>query len=317
MTDHVTSADGTDLAVRTWGEPGQPVVILIHGLGLSTHSWGHIPEMLAEQHHVIAYDLRGHGASGPAPTGDYGLAAQAFDLAAVLDHAVSVQRDPERGAPGPTTPAEAPPPVVLAGHSLGGAVILAHARAVVDGHLPAVDGAHGRPHVVAAVFVGSSGSSITLPGLAQPALPAWARAWVRVGWLKGLYLGALLGRKIGPVRAVANTLARKTVFTDDSPSPLVDQARQDFISTDPTVLARTTLASASLDGTLLAPALAVPTLVLRGELDKEVTAEDAARLMAGLPDAELVTLPSAGHMIVLTHQGNVAGHIARWTGSHR
>jgi pimeloyl-ACP methyl ester carboxylesterase len=47
----------------------------VHGSGLSTESWGRVPELLADRHRIIAYDLRGRAQSGDARSGGYGREA--------------------------------------------------------------------------------------------------------------------------------------------------------------------------------------------------------------------------------------------------
>jgi len=101
--DTVTSADGTALVVFVRGPADAQPVVLCHGLGLTSASWGRVPALLEDGHRVIAYDLRGHGESARAAHGDYGLFAHARDLASVL--AAKVR------------PGERP---VVVGHSLGG-----------------------------------------------------------------------------------------------------------------------------------------------------------------------------------------------------
>lgn len=269
--------------MRSWGEEGRPVVVLIHGLGLSAESWAPVAEALAARYRVVAHDLRGHGRSEPAASGDYGLAAQAADLAAVLDHTV-------------------PPPAraVAVGHSLGGAIILEHARAA------------GSPALGGAVFVGSGGAAVRFPGLPGTGFPRWARAWLRLGWLHVLSGAAALGRTIRTVRTVTNGVARLTVFGTDAPSAAVDRARQDFLTTDRTVLARTMFASVSSDGTKPPAPLAPPALVVHGDKDKEVSQDDIDRLMAAVPDAELVTIEGGDHMLPFTRPAVVAEQVDRW-----
>ncbi len=109
MSD-VTSFDGTRLALETAGPEGAPTVVLVHGLGLSTESWGDVPVRLAGAHRVVAYDLRGHAQSGDARSGDYTLEAHARDLDAVLTACV-----PDGGGRSPSGTASAagsswPPP---------------------------------------------------------------------------------------------------------------------------------------------------------------------------------------------------------------
>lgn len=275
--------DGTRLEVVSTGPQGAPTVVLVHGLGLSWSSWGRVPELLAGGHRVVAYDLRGHGASDHAVSGDYSLDAHAHDLGSVLADATDDSTA-----------------VLVAGHSLGGGIVLAHAAQGAD------------PRLAGAVLVGSSGSEISLPGLRPAALPEPARRTVRLVWLALLLAAARLGRWLRPVRTVTNALARATVFTADAADAEVDQAREDFLATDPRVLARTMLASLSDDHTRLAPALRVPTLVVHGERDRQVTTAKVEELVGALPDARLVSL-DGGHMLPLTNPEAVADQIARWS----
>lgn len=80
------------------------MLLLIHGLGGSRHTWRHLIPALARTHTVIAVDLPGHGDSDP-PAGDYSLGAHACaarDLLIALGH--------QRAS--------------FVGHSLGGGVAL-------------------------------------------------------------------------------------------------------------------------------------------------------------------------------------------------
>ncbi len=62
-----------------------PVVVLIHGLGLSRQMWAdHIP-LLADQFRVVTYDLYGHGETGRAAT-PVDLSAFAHQIVDLLDH---------------------------------------------------------------------------------------------------------------------------------------------------------------------------------------------------------------------------------------
>jgi pimeloyl-ACP methyl ester carboxylesterase len=90
---------GTDLG---------PPVVLIHGLATNAAFW--FPEtvsVLARDHLVLAYDLRGHGRS-EMPAVGYGTADLVADLHALLRHEGIVRAH-------------------LVGHSYGGAVALHHA----------------------------------------------------------------------------------------------------------------------------------------------------------------------------------------------
>ena len=46
-----------------WGDPARPPVLLLHSLAAHSHWWDWVAPRLAEHHHVVALDFRGHGAS--------------------------------------------------------------------------------------------------------------------------------------------------------------------------------------------------------------------------------------------------------------
>ncbi|WP_157936970.1 alpha/beta fold hydrolase [Geodermatophilus chilensis] len=279
----VRSWDGTRLALSTWGPEDGRVVVLVHGLGLSSESWGEVPERLADRHRVLAYDLRGHAQSGDARDGGYGLEAHARDLLAVLGACLPEGRR-----------------AVVAGHSLGGGIVLAAA------------GIGGTGRMAGVVFAGSGGSGVTAPGLPARRLPPPVRAALHRGWFRVLRATALVGRRLRPVQAVSDRLVRRAAFADDAPQDAVARVRDSFLSTRPLALAGTTLASVGHDGTELAPGLDVPTLVLHGTDDPEVPPDELRELVAALPEGEVVEVPGAGHMLPLLHPDLVTGHIARW-----
>lgn len=76
-------AQGTayDLA----GPAGAPVVVLIHGLGLTRRTWDDFIPDLARTYRVLRYDLCGHGESD-LPAQKSGLTVLAGQLRTLLDH---------------------------------------------------------------------------------------------------------------------------------------------------------------------------------------------------------------------------------------
>lgn len=282
MTD-VTSFDGTRLALHIWGPVDAPIVVLVHGLGLSSDSWGAVPDLLAAEHRVVAYDLRGHAQSGDARDADYSMEAHAKDLDAVLRAVV-----PEGSA------------AVVVGNSLGGGIIVARAH-----HC-------GTDHVAGAVFAGSGGSTVTFPGFPARGLPAPVQAGLRLGWMKVLRTVVLVGKRIRSLEVLSDRLVRRFAFTSEAPRETVARVREDFLNSRPRALARTTLASISHDGSRMAPDLTVPTLVIHGSADPEVSEEELRKLMGALPDGALLSLPGEGHMLPLTRPELVAEQVARW-----
>ena len=88
-----------------------PEMLLVHGTGASTHSFGGLARELADRFTITAIDLPGHGFSAPLPTGKMTLPGMAAALGRLLAHM------------------EVSPQVVV-GHSAGAAILL---RMCLDG----------------------------------------------------------------------------------------------------------------------------------------------------------------------------------------
>jgi len=82
-----SAADGTEIRYLAWGRPDAAHrIALVHSLAMTAEFWEGVAEELAEAWEVLAFDCRGHGASGKPP-GPYTAELFADDLAAALDHA--------------------------------------------------------------------------------------------------------------------------------------------------------------------------------------------------------------------------------------
>jgi magnesium chelatase accessory protein len=90
-----------------------PVVLLVHGTGAATHSWGSLVPLLARRFSVVAPDLPGHGFTGTPETRRLSLPGMTEALGELL------------GALGVS-------PVLAIGHSAGAAVL---ARTCLDDHI--------------------------------------------------------------------------------------------------------------------------------------------------------------------------------------
>ena len=99
---------GLDAQVLTWGDPEAPRLFLLHGWMDVAASFQFLVDALARDWHVVAPDLRGYGGSEWQPQG-YWFGDYIADLEALLD----------RLAPGERAN--------IAGHSLGGNVVLHYA----------------------------------------------------------------------------------------------------------------------------------------------------------------------------------------------
>ncbi|MEJ2858609.1 MULTISPECIES: alpha/beta fold hydrolase [unclassified Saccharothrix] len=85
-------SDGVRLSVHERGDRSAPTVVLVHGYPDTHRVWDGVAEILAEEYHVVTYDVRGAGASDrPRDLAAYRLPVLARDLFAVVD-AVSPDR---------------------------------------------------------------------------------------------------------------------------------------------------------------------------------------------------------------------------------
>lgn len=98
-TRYVESRDGTRIAVYEEGNPGGPVVVLVHGWPDSHVLWDGVVAGLAQRYRLIRYDNRGAGASEvPKSVAAYAIARLADDFDAVAN-AVSARTHGARGRP--------------------------------------------------------------------------------------------------------------------------------------------------------------------------------------------------------------------------
>ena len=99
---------GVQLHYQEWGHPTAPSLMLLHGGAAQAHWWDHLAPVLAEQYHVVAPDLRGHGDSSWVSPPAYEIEDYVGDVEEILTalHLVSP---------------------VLIGHSLGGFIALSYA----------------------------------------------------------------------------------------------------------------------------------------------------------------------------------------------
>jgi pimeloyl-ACP methyl ester carboxylesterase len=95
-----TTAHGSRVHLRCWGDPADPGLVLVHGGAAHSGWWDHIAPFFSAGHRVVALDLTGHGDSGWRPAYDMDLWADEV-LAAAEAGGISG------------------PPLVV-GHSMGG-----------------------------------------------------------------------------------------------------------------------------------------------------------------------------------------------------
>jgi len=84
-TSKFVTANGLRLHYLEWGKAGMPAVVCVHGYTGSAQAFNALARYFQDRFHVLAMDVRGHGESEWSPTGAYGYADQARDLAAFVD----------------------------------------------------------------------------------------------------------------------------------------------------------------------------------------------------------------------------------------
>jgi pimeloyl-ACP methyl ester carboxylesterase len=81
---HTVRSGDVALSVASAGDPSRPAVVLIHGYPDTKAVWEPVVERLAPEFHVVAYDVRGAGASdAPRRRAAYDLECLADDFEAV------------------------------------------------------------------------------------------------------------------------------------------------------------------------------------------------------------------------------------------
>jgi pimeloyl-ACP methyl ester carboxylesterase len=89
----ILSTDGVALAVYESGDPAKPTVVAVHGYPDDHTVWDGVVALLADDFHVVTYDVRGAGASeAPRSREGYRIAQLVDDLGAVIDATANGQK---------------------------------------------------------------------------------------------------------------------------------------------------------------------------------------------------------------------------------
>jgi pimeloyl-ACP methyl ester carboxylesterase len=271
----VRSADGTQLHAEVFGA-GELTFVLAHGWTEMLSFWTYvIDELCSHGFRVVAYDLRGHGQSEPAPGGDYAVARFGEDLEAVLAAAV-----PEGQR------------AIVAGHSLGAMSVAAWAE-----H-------HDVPRRARAAALLNTGVGDLLADSLLIPLPALANL------LNRLAPTALVGSRarVPPFSTpISHASLRWTAFGPAATPAQIAFYERMLVACPPDVRASVGLSISELDLYHALPHLTVPTLVLAGEDDRLTPPSHAKRIAAALPELQsLVVLERTGHMAPLERSHEVS-----------
>ena len=257
----VPTRDGGTVHVVEVGT-GRPVVLL-HGVTLQWWVWHRQLRSLGADHRVLAWDMRGHGASR-AGTDGIDLAAVADDLAAVLE-TLDLRE------------------AVVVGHSMGG---MALGRFCAEHHEVLEE------RVTGLVFMATSVATMALPvlssgllgllNLVSRATTSGMRARLKYGW---------------PDTDLAFTLVRSAFGRSPAPDDVAD-VRQMLSEFPPQSASDAGESIAQHDVRSDLAHVDVPTVVLVGEADLLTPPAHARLVRDCVPGAELVLLPGIGHQVM-------------------
>ncbi|MFG3346820.1 alpha/beta fold hydrolase [Streptomyces sp. NPDC048018] len=272
--------------------PAPVTVVFSHGYCLNQDSWHFQRAALRGLVRTVHWDQRSHGRSarGVAQAGPDAVPVSidmlGRDLKAVIDAAA-----PEG-------------PLVLIGHSMGGMTIMALAGLFPD---------LVRERVVGVGFVGTSTGRLGEVTYGLPTAGVNAVRRVLPGVLRALGSQAELverGR-----RATADLFAgliKRYSFSSKDVDPAVARFAERMIESTPIdVVAEFYPAFAEHDKTAaLAAFRELPVLALAGDHDLVTPSSHTEAIADLLPDAELVIVPDAGHLVMLEHPEAVTDRIA-------
>ncbi|MFF4082386.1 alpha/beta fold hydrolase [Streptomyces sp. NPDC001777] len=270
--------------------PAPVTVVFSHGYCLGQDSWHFQRAALRGLVRTVHWDQRSHGRSergrSQAQGVPVGIDRLGRDLMAVIEAAAPEGR------------------LVLVGHSMGGMTMMA----LADQYPELV-----RDRVAAVAFVGTSSGKLGEVSFGLPVAGVNAVRRVLPGVLRALGSQAELverGR-----RATADLFAgliKRYSFGSRDVDPSVARFAERLIESTPIdVVAEFYPAFTEHDKSAALPAFRdVPVLILAGDKDLVTPSSHSEAIADQLPDAELVIVPDAGHLVMLEHPETVTDRLA-------
>jgi pimeloyl-ACP methyl ester carboxylesterase len=264
-TSHFFYSQRLKLHYVDWGNHDKPLAVLVHGGRDHCRNWDFVALDLRDHFHIVAPDLRGHGDSDWAIGGSYSITDHVLDVGQLLN-ALPQQ------------------PAVLIGHSLGAGVVLQRAGVFPDA-------------VKAVIAIEGLGP----PGAMLRETPAHERM---EHWVSDML--ALAQRKPREYSTIEQAMAR---MKEANPHLSPDLAHHLTIygvrrnengsfswKYDNYTRATSPYLFNLKDAMEIWSRVRVPTLLVRGDASWAGDWERDGRLEA-FRDAELVTIPGAGHWV--------------------
>jgi pimeloyl-ACP methyl ester carboxylesterase len=254
-------------------------VVFCHGYCLNQDSWHFQRAAFKEGLQLVFWDQRSHGRSERSRTYLDGVPAGidqlGGDLAAVLD------------AVAPTGP------LVLVGHSMGGMTVMAlaeqHPKLFAE-------------RVAAVALIGTTSGDWSGVTLGLPSYGAKVLHRVAPGVLKALGRQRdLVERSRRLSSELTSAIYRRFSFGTENVDPAVERFAQRMLEATAIDVVAEFFPAFSLHDkkAALAAFRDIPTVVLAGTGDLLTPIEHSRAIAAELPDAELVVVPDAGHLVML------------------
>jgi pimeloyl-ACP methyl ester carboxylesterase len=280
----VPTEDGVLLHAEEVGPVDAPLtVVFVHGFALNLESFvlqrRALREQFGDRVRLVFYDQRSHGRSGHSPSAGCTLEQLARDLYSVLDRLVPSG------------------PVVLVGHSMGGMAVMIFAQ-----QRPELFGPDGR--IRAVMLINTSSGELRTVTLGLPSMLARLRGPVLPVLLRRAARNAALverGRALG--KDLAWLITKRLSFADpDVPAAVVAFCTDLIAGTPVDVVADFYPTLMAHDGREGLRSLArCRVLILGAEHDALTPLGHSEALAEALPDAELIVVPNAGHLLMLEH----------------
>lgn len=273
----VEAADGTRLYVRRREGDGPLTAMLLDGIACDGFIWRYLADDLRSLGAVVHWNYRGHGRSG-AP-----VDPTRVDIGAFVDDLDAVRRRSVRG------------PMLLVGHSMGCQLALEAYRRAPEGiaGMVLICGAPGR---VTHTFKGRGALAQALPKLISQVerSPRLARAiWANVP------------------PEVATRIALATGEVDASAIRAEDLVAysEHVANLDLLMFLRMLHATGEQTAEDMLSSIAVPVLVIAGQLDTFTPHHLAEAMAARIPASELTVIAGATHVVPIERRDEVRDRI--------
>jgi pimeloyl-ACP methyl ester carboxylesterase len=286
----VEAFDGTRIHARAYGPADAPLTLVMAHGAIETHTIWHyqVRDLLADgRYRMIAYDARGHGASGPArgPKGD-----TPFTEYAMCRDMVSVVRQATSG------------PALLVGHSMGGMTIQALWQ-------------HGEiKHIadrVRAIVLTNTSYTADLRGWRGKG-SVGERAFERIeDVIQRIPRPHRLVERVRPGLSDLTLLIGRAVYgKDPSLRHITTSVRMYQQAASETLAAFVDLAH--FDAYTALGLIDVPALIIAGTRDLITPAWHSEEIAARVPSSELVMLEDCGHTSPFERHDEVSAHLRKF-----